>query len=172
MNRKWIPIFFVCFAVLLVSGCNQSVEEQASTGVESAKAIFENKPKKTNETIGQIELYLPKGYDIENGIDKLNYTVENGKDSFILFVNSNEPKDSQLHYTILKEDPHTKVVQEKIYKGDGMFGFSAVIQREEKQYELIVNIGGIKLSTLSKNKNIDQKLQEMMEIVQSVQFTD
>lgn len=158
--------------MLIVSGCNQSVEEQVSAGLENTKTTFESKPKEPNEMIGQIELFIPKGYGIEKGIDELNYTLVNGKDSYILFVNLHEPKDSQLHYTILKEDPNIKIVQEEIYKADDMFGFSSVIEREEKQYELVVSIGGVKLTTLSENKKIDQKLQEMMEIVQSVRTID
>lgn len=172
MNRKWIHIFIVSIVMLIVSGCNQSVEEQVSAGLDHAKTTFESKPHAPNKSIGHIELYVPKGYSVEKGIDELNYTLVNDKDSYILFVNPNEPMDSQLHHIILKEDPHNEIVQEKTYIGDGTFGFSAVIQREADQYELVVSIGGIKLTTLSKNKNIDQKLQEMMEIVQTVRTLD
>ncbi|MEG0472197.1 MAG: hypothetical protein RR588_07655 [Solibacillus sp.] len=172
MNRKWVHIFILSIVMLLVSGCNQSVEEQATAGLENAKATFESKPNEPNKMIGQIELYVPKGYSVEKGIDELNYTLVNGQDSYILFVNPNEPGDSQLHYSILKEDPHTEIMQEQVFKSDGIFGFSAVIHREESQYELVVSIGGIKLTTLSKSKQIDQKLQEMMEIVQSVRAID
>lgn len=172
MNRKWVHIFILSIVMLLVSGCNQSIEEQASAGLENAKMTFESKPNEPNKMIGSIELYVPKGFGIEKGIDELNYTLVNGQDSFILFVNPHEPENSQLHHTILKEDPNNEIVQEEIYEVDDKFGFSAVIQREEKQYELVVSIGGIKLTTLSKNKNIDQKLQEMMKIVQTVRTLD
>lgn len=172
MNRKWIHILIISIVMLIVTGCNQSVDEQVSAGLDHAKTTFESEPHAPNKSIGHIELYVPKGYGIEKGIDELNYTLVNGEDSYILFVNSNEPKDSQLHYTILKEDAHSASMQEKTYTADGTFGFSAVIQREEGQYELVASIGGIKLTTLSKKKNIDKKLQEMMEIVQTVRTLD
>ncbi|MEG0385532.1 hypothetical protein [Solibacillus cecembensis] len=172
MNRKWVHIFILSIVMLLVSGCNQSVEEQASVGLENAKTTFESKPNEPNKMIGQIELYIPQGYGIEKGIDELNYTLVNGKDSYLLFVNPQEAGNSQLHYTILKEDPNIEIVEEEIYKSDETFGFSSVIKRGEKQYELVVTIGGVKLTTLSENKKIDQKLQDMMEIVQSVRAID
>ncbi|ATP41483.1 hypothetical protein CSE16_16210 [Solibacillus sp. R5-41] len=172
MKRKWVLVFFVSIVMLLITGCNQSVEEQVSAGLENAKTTFESKPNEPNKMIGHIELYIPKGYGIEKGIDELNYTIVNGEDSYILFVNPHEPGDSQLHHTILKEEPNIEIVQEKIYKADEVFGFSTVIRRDENQYELVVSIGGVKLTTLSNNKKIDQKLQEMMEIVQTVRTID
>ncbi|MGN7478029.1 hypothetical protein ACTHOQ_09240 [Solibacillus silvestris] len=168
MNRKWIRAVLLSAIVVVLTGCNQTIEEQALAGMENAETIFKSEPNEVNKTIGHIELYLPKGYSIEKGIDELNYTILNGKDSYILFVNPNETEDSQLHYDILKQDSKNKIVQEQTFQKDGVFGFSAVVEQSEEKYELIVNVGGVKLSTISADKKLDSKIQEMMEIVQTV----
>ncbi|MEK4627589.1 MAG: hypothetical protein ABS944_13230 [Solibacillus sp.] len=170
MSRKWIHSVVFVFSIIVLAGCNQTVEEQALAGMNNAETTFSNEPSETNKSIGHIELYIPKGYGIEKGINESNYTIINGSDSYILFVNPNETEDSQLHYNILKDDPKSKILQDKTFKTDGVFGFSAVVELEDEQYELVVSVGGIKLTTISADKKIDDKLQIMMQIVQSVQM--
>ena len=172
MKRKWIPILLVMISMLVLSACGKTVEEQASQGIENAETVFTSEPNEANKSIGHIELYLPKGFSIEKGIDEANYTVVNGKDSYILFVNSNEPEDSRLHFDILTQDTKANIIQEKTFETDGVFGFSAVNKQSEENYELIVSVGGVKLTTLSNDKKIDNKLQQMMEIVRSVKLLD
>lgn len=172
MSRKWIHAFLLTSLVVILSACSQTVEEQAQAGMENAETIFSSEPNKANKTIGHIELYLPNGYSIEKGIDELNYTILNGKDSYILFVNQNEPEDSQLQYDLLKQENKNEIVEEKTFDAAGQFGFSAVTKFPEEKYELIVNLGGVKLSTISVDKKIDNKIREMMEIVKTVKVID
>lgn len=172
MSRKWIHAFLLTSLVVILSACSQTVEEQAQAGMENAETMFSSKPNEANKKIGHIELYLPKGYSIEKGIDELNYTILNGKDSYILFVNQNEPEDSQLQYDLLKQENKNEIVEEKTFESDGQFGFSAVTKFPEEKYELIVNLGGVKLSTISEDKKIDDKIQEMMEIVKTVKVVN
>ena len=168
MNRTWIHILLVAACVLVLSACGKTVEEKATAGIESAETVFEHGPDETNKAIGHIELYLPTGFNIEKGIDESNYTVVNGKNSYILFVNPHEQEDSQLHYDLLKNDAKNNIIQEKTFEKEGVFGFSAVSQQDEETYELVVSVGGVKISTLSDKKKIDEKLQSMMEIAKSV----
>lgn len=172
MSRKWIHAFLLTSFVVILSACSQTVEEQAQAGMENAETMFSKEPNEANKTIGHIELYLPKGYSIEKGIDELNYTILNGKDSYILFVNQNEPEDSKLQYDLLKQENKNEIIEEKTFESDGQFGFSAVTKFPEEKYELIVNLGGVKLSTISENKKIDDKIQEMMEIVKTVKVVN
>lgn len=170
MNQKWIQVAVISISLLVLAGCGQTVEEQVIAGMESAESIFSNEPTETNKSIGHIELYLPKGYGIEKGIDESNYMLVNDKDSYILFVNPNETEDSQLHYNLVKDNPNNEIIKDQTFETDGVFGFLAVVKQSEEKYELVVSVGGIKLSTISENKKLDNKLQEMMEIVQSVRI--
>ena len=168
MNRKLIHVLLVALSMLVLSACGKTVEEKASVGIENAESVFTNEPNATNKSIGHIELYLPSGFNIEKGIDELNYTVVHGKESYILFVNPNETEDSKLHYELLKNDTKNNIIEDKTYEKDGVFGFSAVNKQDEETYELVVSVGGVKISTISDKKKIDEKLRNMMEMAQSV----
>lgn len=172
MNRTWIHALLLTGVILVLAGCGLTVEEQATSGISKAQTVFSSEPAVSNKSIGNIQLYLPKGYGMEKGIDKSNYTLIDGKDSYILFVNPNETLESRLHYTILKEDPSSEVLQEKTYEADDIFGFSAIVRQPEEKYQLVVNVGGVKLTTISEGKKIDEKLQQMMKVVKSVRVID
>ncbi|WP_341321081.1 hypothetical protein NSQ62_15735 [Solibacillus sp. FSL H8-0523] len=168
MNRKWIHVLLVAACILVLSACGNTVEENATAGIENAELVFTSEPNETNKAIGHIELYLPTGFNIEKGIDESNYTVINGKSSYILFVNPNETEDSQLHYELIKNDAKNNIIEDKTFEKDGVFGFSAVNKQDEETFELVVSVGGVKISTISDKKKIDEKLQNMMEIAKSV----
>lgn len=168
MNRKWIRILFVALCMLMLAACGQTIEQKATAGIKNAEAVFTNESIATNKSIGHIKLYLPSGFNIEKGIDESNYTVVNGKDSYILFVNPNETEDSRLHYDLLINDKKSNIIEDKTYEKDGVFGFSAINKQDEETYELVVSVGGVKISTISIKKKIDEKLQYMMEMAKSV----
>ena len=171
MKRKW-ALGLTLAATTVLSACGQTIEEQASAGMLAAETTFEAAANETNRTFGQLALYMPKDFTIEQGIDEANYTLVNNDDMYILFVNMNEAKDSQLSYDLLKEDASKEIIEEDTFETDGKFGFSAIVKASDETSELVVSIGGVKLSTISKNKNLDKKLIEMMRIVQSVRVVE
>ncbi|MER1986960.1 MAG: hypothetical protein ABS948_13820 [Solibacillus sp.] len=171
MRRKWA--LGLTLAVTMVLGaCGQTIEEQATAGMSAAETTFEAQANDANTTFGQIKLYMPNGFTIEQGIDQANYTLINKENMYILFVNVHEPTDSQLLYDILKEDASKEIIGEDTFETDGVFGFSAITKASDETSELIVSVGGVKLTTISKNKNLDNKLAEMMQIVQSVRIVE
>ncbi|MDI7740419.1 hypothetical protein QMK38_00260 [Lysinibacillus fusiformis] len=168
MKRKWFLAAASCVLLLTLTGCGKTVEEQIDTGVASAQTVFEENPQQPNKTIGKIELYVPAGFDVEESEDPNNLIITKGSESYILFVNYYEKEDSNLHYELLKNDASKKIIKEETVEFDGAFGFSAVREYDKEQFELIVSSGGVKMSTISEDKNIDQKLVDMMTIVRSV----
>lgn len=171
MKRKWV-LGLALATMTVLSACGQTIEEQAAAGIIAAETTFEAASNETNTAFGQIELYMPKGFTIEQGIDEANYTLINKEDTYILFVNVHETTDSQLLYDILKEDASKEMIKADTFETDGLFGFSAITKATEESSELIVSIGGVKLTTISKNKSLDEKLAEMMQIVQSVRIVE
>lgn len=172
MKIKWILATILIGAVLTLTGCGKSVEEQINNGVASAQTVFEKDPQKPNQKIGGIELFVPTGYTVEQTEDENNFILNKGKDQFILFVNVNEEEDSKLHYELLKRDKTKKIVKEETVELDGAFGFTAVTEHKEGLFELIVSSGGVKVSTISEDKKIDTKLVDMMQIARSVEISD
>ncbi|MED3662519.1 hypothetical protein NST62_08900 [Ureibacillus sp. FSL K6-8385] len=167
--KKWLLLAIAAMLLTGLSGCGKSVEEQINVGVASAQTVFEETPREPNKKIGQIELYLPSGYSIKETDDVNNYVISKGKDNYILFVNVNEKEDSKLHYELLKKNSAKKIVKEQPVELDGVFGFTMVIKHNDDQYELIASSGGVKLSTISNGRNMDDKLVEMMMIARSVE---
>ena len=120
MNRKWIRGIVVGFAILSLAGCGKSVDEQVSEGLDSAQTTFEQQAQPTNKNIGNIEIYLPKGYTIEEAGDDLNFTLTKDKKDYILFVNENETEDSQLQYDLLMQDSTKNIVEQQTFEADGV----------------------------------------------------
>ena len=172
MKRKWFLAAVSSVLLLTLAGCGKTVEEQIDTGVASAQTVFEENPQQTNKTIGKIELYVPAGFTVEESEDLNNLILTKGNESYILFVNYYEKEDSNLHYELLKNDSSKKIIKEETVEFDGAFGFSAVLEYDKEQFELIVSSGGVKMSTLSEDKNIDQKLVDMMTVVRSVKSVE
>lgn len=168
MKHRWLLTVAISILLFALTGCGKSVEEQINSGVASAQSIFEENPQEPNQTVGNIKLYVPEGYTVEPSEDNVNLLLKKGSENYILFVNINEAEDSNLHYKILKNNFADKIVKEQTVELDGAFGFTAVAQYDKERFELIVSSGGVKMSTISEDRNIDGKLVEMMQIVRSV----
>lgn len=169
MKKRWFVITLFSSLLFLLAGCGAPVEEQISSGITSAESIFKGQAEETNKNINEIELYLPNGYSIEKMEEKHNYIVQKGKKNrYILFVNHNEGENSRLHYDVLKNDQTRKIIEEKTFELEDAFGFVTVSEVDESTYELIVSSGAVKISSISDNKKIDEKLADMMTIARSV----
>ncbi|MGM9951594.1 MAG: hypothetical protein ACI33P_15775 [Lysinibacillus sp.] len=169
MNRKMIHLALLGAIALMLAGCGKTLEEQITEGVALAADTFESESPEPTTTIGKSKVYVPAGYSVEKGANEMNYIFSKGRDSFILFVNTVEAEDSRLHYELLKNDADLNIVEEKTFELEKSFGFTAVIEHSEKEYELVVSSGGVKMTTIAEDKRIDEKLAEMMKIVRSVQ---
>ena len=160
----------IVLATVLLASCGKTVEEQVSEGITTVQAAFEQQPIKSNTKENSISLYLPEDYVIDPSKEENNYLINSSDDQYILFINEKEPENSQLNYDLLMESEDESIVKVEQLKGEKHFGFVAVKQYNENEYELIVSIGGIKLSTVTNQKKIDDKLANMIDIVRSVEI--
>ncbi|MDI2586107.1 hypothetical protein OR571_02945 [Psychrobacillus sp. NEAU-3TGS] len=167
MTRNWMRFFFASLAVILLVGCS-SMEDEVEDGIENAKLVFQRDAEKPNEKINNMKLFIPSGFSIEDEPDETNIILSKGKDSYILFLNPNELPGSRLYYDLMMADTNLNIVEEKTFEQNGRFGFVAVLENSEEKYELITSIGGIKLSTISKQQDIAGNLEKMMTIVRSI----
>ncbi|GGA37275.1 hypothetical protein [Psychrobacillus lasiicapitis] len=167
MTRNWMRFLFVSLAVILLVGCS-SIEDEVEDGIENAKLVFQSDAEKPNEKINNMKLFIPSGFSIEDEPDETNIILSKGKDSYILFLNPNELPGSRLYYDLMMADTNLNIVEEKTFEQNGRFGFVAILENSEEKYELITSIGGIKLSTISKQQDIAGNLEKMMTIVRSI----
>lgn len=167
MARKWMRLCIASLAVILLVGCS-SVEEQAKDGMKNAKEVFQGDAEKPNETVDNLKIFLPSGFSIEDDSDQTNIILSKGNDSYILFVNPNELPGSQLYYDLMMDNTNLKIVEKDTFEQNGRFGFAAIIESSEENFELIASIGGIKLTTISKQQDIASNIEKMMMIVRSI----
>ncbi len=159
------------FLLLVLSGCNQSIDDQIANGLQLTETVFAEEPEEHTEKIGDIKLYLPSNFKVEDSSDAYNIVISKGKESYILFINDEEAQDSKLYYNLLKENEADKIIEELTYDKNGRFGFTAVLKTEDKnEMELIVSSGGVKMTTISQTKHIETNLREMTKIVHSVKM--
>ena len=171
MFRKWLQVLGVMLLLLGLSGCNQSIDEQIANGFQLVEKLLIDEPEKYTDTVGDIQLYLPKRFTIEDRSDQYNMLVSKGKQSYILFINDREKQDSKLYYKLLKEENGKKIIAEKTYDNDESFSFTAVSKTEDEQaFELIVSSGGVKMTTISPMRDVEDNLLQMTKIVHSVKI--
>ncbi len=154
----------VIVGVFLLSACSSSFSEQKAEIKEEVANTFESKPEKSNNSTKDIEYYLPADVKVEKEKPN-NVLLKNGKKTYILFYNQHEKADSKVVYELTMKQQKVWDANETFSK-NGKFGYLLVKKLKEKQYQLIVGIGGIKLTT--KTDNVKEDAEAMMEIANSV----
>ncbi|MFS0574824.1 hypothetical protein AB1K83_04270 [Sporosarcina sp. 179-K 3D1 HS] len=169
MFRKWKFIFLMILSLILLMGCGRSLEDRATGGIEAAReAFFANDKKPTEQTDG-IRYYKPAGFAVTEDSDAQNIVFTKGTDTYILFINPNEEKDSKLFYDLLKAEQSNEIMEESTFEEAGNFGFAAIVKSGKDDFELIASVGGAKMTTVAKKRNMETDLGKMMEIVRSVE---
>lgn len=169
MFRKWRFLFLMTLALILLVGCGKSLDDRTASGMEAARAAFLANDKKPTEETDGIRYYKPAGFTVTEDSDAQNIVFNKGNDTYILFINPNEEKDSHLFFDLLKADQNKEIVKESTFEEAGHFGFAAIVKGSKDEYELIASVGGAKMTTLAKKRNIEADLERMMEIVRSVE---
>lgn len=153
---------------IFLAGCLATPEEQIADGVANARSTFDEEPPKTNESTDQLELYLPGGYTIEEPSDEHNIIITKGSDSFVLFINPNESSDSKFFYDLQKANAEQEWAADETFEQNGRFGFVTVREIAEDQFEIVTSSGGVKLTTISEESEIQENLEWMMKTVRSI----
>lgn len=163
---RWIFMLTLLFGLL--SGCAVAPEEQVIQGVSNARDAFEAEPENANETVGQIDLFVPNDYVIEEPADEFNRLITKGNDSFALSINPNEKATSTFFYDLQKVDPNQQWVVDETFQQNGRFGFTTVKEIAENQLELVVSAGGVSLTTTTNENELPKNMDWMMKTVRSI----
>lgn len=167
MFRFWKFSFLIILSIFVLTACGQTFDEKAADGIAVAKEAFLLDDKQTNDEVQGVSIYKPSGFTIEEDSDAQNIVMKKGDETFILFINPNEEKDSRLFYDLLDNNEERERFEE-MFTTDGFFGFASVVKMGEDQVELITSVGGAKMTTITKKKNIRNDLARMMEITRSI----
>jgi hypothetical protein len=155
--------------IIIISGCSASFKEESKDAKEVMLTTLNNPQRDVNTESEGLAMYLPFGFHIKNEEDH-NIIIEKNNKSYILFHNPNEDELSEVVYevtTSLKDDYDVK----ETFKDDEKFGY-LLIANKQQDNELVVGIGGTKISTETKNSTLAKDTEYMVEIIQSVHEKD
>lgn len=159
-------ILLMIVSLFLMVGCSASFKEKSDATIKEVQNQLKTKPKKPNKEVGDIEVYLPFGFEIED-VSPNNVILKNGSKTYILFYNQNENINSEIVYNSTLNQ-HEKIDTKKQWKKKEKFSYLLIDNYKKDMNELIVGIGGIKLTSEVKTGSLATEAVQMMEIVQSV----
>ncbi|ALS79121.1 hypothetical protein ACQKDB_01170 [Planococcus kocurii] len=165
---RYRRVFMLAVLLGLLSGCAVAPEEQVLQGVSNARDAFQAKPENPNEMVGQVDLFVPNDYVIEETADEFNRLITNGKNSFALVINPNEKATSTFFYDLQKVDSDQQWLVDETFQQNGRFGFTTVKEVAENQLELVVSAGGVSLTTTTNENELPKNMDWMMKTVRSI----
>ncbi|MEH7181301.1 hypothetical protein [Neobacillus vireti] len=158
----------VLVSIFLLSACGKSnFKAESKETIKVVKEALNEKDKKTNKNSGDIDFYLPFGYEIEDESPN-NILLKNGSKKYILFNNPQENKASDVVYKSTVAQNKDIEINEK-FKENDQFGYLIINQLEEDMNEMTIGIGGTKITTLIKTSSLKNEAAAMTQIVKSVE---
>ena len=162
-NKSWLALIF---AVVLLGACGASLEEQSDEIIAAVQEEFSAEPDKANHENEDLAYHVPFGIEKEEESPN-NILLKNGARTYILFYNQHEEKNSDVVYqTTLKQHENWDI--NHTFDEDGKLGFLLVKELEEDRYYVVSGVGGIKVTTETKNVKTDAAY--MMNIANSGKF--
>lgn len=168
MNRSIRILVLLLLSFSLLMGCGVSKKEAINESKVVAKTTFQETKMKATETTSGISYYLPEDFKVQSETEH-NIILLKGRQEYILFINPQESPNSKAAFETLKNAKGKPTINS--FESDGRFGYISVAPLEGKEYELIVGIGGVKLTTKTKTKNMAENTKAMMEIINSVEYS-
>jgi hypothetical protein len=158
----------IILSVILLSACgNSNFKAESKESIEVVKEALNQEAKKTNKKSGDINFYLPFGYEIEEESPN-NILLKNGSKQYILFNNPQENKVSDVVYKSTIAQNKDLEINEQI-KDNKQFGYIIINKLEEDMNEMTIGIGGTKITTLIKTSSLKNEAAVMTQIVKSVE---
>lgn len=166
MRKIFTTLGMMIITILVLGACSSSFSEDKKAANEAVAATFETKQEKTNNSTKDIKYHLPFGVEIKEESPN-NILLKNGARTYILFYNQHEKADSKVIYESAVKQQKKWDANETFQK-QGKFGYMLVKKLKEDHYQLIVGIGGVKLTT--ETDNIKKDAETMMKIANSVKI--
>ncbi|NYE07657.1 hypothetical protein F4694_004474 [Bacillus niacini] len=160
-------ILIIILSMLILSACGKSnFRSESKETISAVKEALNEKAKKTNKKSGDINFYLPFGYEIEDESPN-NIILKNGSKQYILFNNPQENKMSNVVYKSTVAQNKDLDINEQ-FKKSGQFGYLIIKKLDDDMNEMTIGIGGTKITTLIKTSSMKNEAAVMTQMVKSV----
>jgi hypothetical protein len=168
--KKINSIFYIiiCLGLILSACSNASIKEEQKKAEERVVELFKGEHKKPNTESDGLNFYMPTGVSIDQS-KKNNIILKRGKKVYILFYNPNEGRSSEVIYQSTLEPTEKYRVNKTFTDQDGRFGYLLIRDIAEDEYELVVGVGGVKITTQTDADEIAFDAELMIEIASSIE---
>lgn len=166
-GRAIISILFL--SLFILAGCSISIEDATQKSIEAFEQTFNAEDMEAAEATDAFNYYLPSQFTVDTETEN-NVVLKHKEQTYLLFVNPFEPKDSEVLYESTKVN-YDKLELDHTVTEDGQLGYlliSPVEGEKEEFYEVTVGVGGVKMTTVTDTKNMESSTKSMMEVVTSV----
>ena len=168
MTTFFKKVIILLSCLFLLCACTPSKEEAVKDTTNAITTTFKEKPAEANEKAKHFSYYKPDALQIsQNG--EHNIIFQDRDDNvFILFVNPKENSRSQLNYQTIVKEKHNRDMLKSFHVGD-YFIFVYVKPIKDKDFELVVDAGGVKMSTKTTLNHLEDEAKMMAKVIRSVQ---
>jgi hypothetical protein len=154
-------------ALIFLAGCSASFEEEQAKASGAVEEAFKGAANKRNHENKEIEYNLPFGFEVKEETAN-NIILKNGAKTYILFYNLQEDASSVVVLNATLQQKEFDL--DERFTEEGKLGYLLVKRLSEKENEVTVGIGGVKITSEVKTKNLAAEAEAMMHIVNSVHF--
>lgn len=158
-------ILLLVLAVFLLGGCSASFEKEYKEAVAAVEKEFKETPEDRNKENQDIEYYLPFGFEVDEETPN-NLILKNGSKTYILFYNLQEGPNSDVVLNATLQQKEYDMNEH--FNEDGKLGYFLVKKLSENENEVTIGVGGVKVTSEVKTKNLKSDTEYMMKIANSV----
>ncbi|RCW62668.1 hypothetical protein [Saliterribacillus persicus] len=170
-NKIGVPvvIILVLFVIYMTFESIKPFEEVIQEIETDTEEVFLEEQLETNYEAENFSLFLPAEFEVEEeSISNLILKKEN--QTYILFYNALETATSRLNFEAASQMESPLLLTS--FSDDERFGYIKIAQLEEKEYQLEIGVGGVKITTISEKNRLENDALEMMQMANSIAYTD
>ena len=165
--HKIVHLLIFTLCILPLVGCNVSEQEAIDSSIQLFEVALGEDKKEANAEAEKFSYYLPSTFMVESEVNN-NIVLENKDQTYILFVNPFESASSEVVYETTLSF-YEKPIANKTLEFNDQFVFLLVEKGpSDNTYEVIVGIGGTKMTTITEVSTMKQSVQHMLDIIKSV----
>lgn len=166
MVKKIMSLLIIGFTVMIVSGCGLSEEEVIENISETMHEAFNRQSPEPNKDIENFKIYFPEDHTIIEESEG-NLIFDTQDQTYILFYNVLEPPTSDAFY--LSEERRGNYLFLESYQDDERFLYVKVSE-VDRDYELQVGMGGLRLTTQTDLKELEETFNQMVDMINSIEL--
>jgi len=163
-------IIIIGFCIVFVSGCATSQKEAVQDSQKAVTTIFRDKIHNANAQADHFTYYKPSTLTISQKGEHNIIFHDFNENIYILFVNPVEDKLSKMNYEAALRDKNKGDTLKQFKAGNTFLYIYVKPLKGDKKVELVVDGGGVKMSTKTTLDHLVEKSKIMAEMIHSVKI--